>query len=57
MDVFATFKSWPAKYAVNSINYDFIKMKIENKADLTVSQLERSLMTSGFKAQDNEFKA
>lgn len=58
MDVFATFKSWPAKYVVHSINYDFIKMKIDNnKADLTVSQLDHSLMTSGFKTQNIEFKA
>lgn len=57
MDVFATFKSWPAKYVVNSINYDFIKMKMDNKADLTVSQLDHSLMTSGFKTQYIEFKA
>lgn len=57
MDIFATFKSWPAKYVVHSINYDFIKMKMDNKADLTVSQLDHSLMTSGFKTQNIEFKA
>lgn len=59
MDIFATFKSWPEKYVVNSMNYDFIRIDIDNKEgyDFGVSQLDHSLMTSGFKTQDIEFKA